>query len=116
MAKATGWLVVTALILSGASARAESRMDGWWKSSVFYEVFVRSFQDSASDGIGDLKGVASRLDYIGSSLGADAIWLTPVFPSPSYHGYDATDYRGIHPELGSAGDMAALLAAAHSRG
>jgi glycosidase len=89
---------------------------------VFYEVFVRSFQDSNGDGKGDLPGLVSRLDYLndgnpaGASLGVDALWLMPVFVSPSYHGYDTTDYDHINPDYGTDADFARLCAEAHKRG
>jgi alpha-amylase len=77
----------------------------WARSAVFYEVFVRSFQDSNGDGIGDLPGLISRLDYLNdgnpatdTDLGVDALWLMPVFNSPSYHGYDTVDYESIEPD------------------
>jgi glycosidase len=84
---------------------------------------VRSFQDSDGDGIGDLKGLVQRLDHVndgdpsgGSDLGADCIWLMPTFPSPSYHGYDVTDYRDVDPELGTLDDLRAFVDEAHARG
>jgi glycosidase len=83
-------------------------------SNVFYEIFVRSFADSNGDGIGDLNGVTAKLDYI-RSLGADGIWLMPIQPSPSYHGYDVTDYYGINPDYGTMDDLKRLLAEAHKR-
>ncbi len=82
---------------------------------VCYEIFVRSFCDSNGDGIGDLNGIISRLDYL-ADLGIEAIWLTPVHPSPSYHKYDVTDYYAIDPEFGTMDDFRRLLAAAHERG
>lgn len=95
----------------------------WHETAVFYEIFVRSFQDSDGDGIGDFQGLISRLDYLndgvegeGDDLEIDALWLMPVFPSPSYHGYDVTDYRAINPEYGSEADFDAFLAAAEARG
>lgn len=100
----------------------------WWLDEVFYEVFARSFQDSNDDGIGDLDGVTSRLDYLrakdhrgGSgidtlSLGVTGVWLTPVFPSPSDHGYDVTDFKAIHPQLGTMESFDRLVAEAHARG
>ena len=81
----------------------------------WYEIFVRSFQDSNGDGIGDLQGVIDRLDYIGD-MGYNGIWLMPVMPSPSYHKYDVTDYLNIDPEYGSLADMKRLVTEAHSRG
>jgi glycosidase len=92
----------------------------WWQESVIYEIFVRSFQDSNRDGIGDLRGIIQRLDYLKTektnSLGVNALWLSPVFPSPSYHGYDVVDYRKIHPEFGSLEDFNQLIQQSHFRG
>jgi len=82
---------------------------------VGYEIFVRSFHDSDSDGIGDLAGIAAKLDYL-EDLGVDLIWLTPIHPSPSYHGYDVTDYRAVNPQLGTLQDFRALAAVARRRG
>ena len=96
---------------------------GWWASRVFYEVFVRSFADGNGDGVGDLKGLLGRLDQLNDGnpatsgdLGVTGLWLMPTFPSPSYHGYDVTDYRSVNPDYGSLADMRALVAAAHQRG
>ncbi|MBR0160340.1 MAG: hypothetical protein IJQ02_03445 [Oscillospiraceae bacterium] len=90
---------------------------------VFYEIFVGSFSDSDGDGVGDLRGILNRLDYLndgdpdsGLSLGIEGIWLTPVFQSPSYHKYDVTDYYTIDPAFGSTEDLEALIAACHERG
>jgi alpha-amylase len=82
---------------------------------VYYQVFVRSFQDADGDGIGDLRGLAARLPYL-AGLGITGLWLTPIHPSPSYHGYDVADYRSVHPELGTMADFLALLNAAHRHG
>ncbi|WP_353718220.1 alpha-amylase family glycosyl hydrolase [Dyadobacter sp. 676] len=82
---------------------------------VCYEIFVRSFCDSNGDGIGDLNGIISKLDYL-ADLGIEAIWLTPIHPSPSYHKYDVTDYYAIEPEYGTMDDFRRLLAGAHRRG
>src|SRR5258705_3339874 len=79
-----------------------------------YEVFVRSFYDSNGDGIGDLRGLTQKLDYI-AGLGADCIWLMPVAESPSYHGYDVTDYNKIEPDYGTNDDFKAFMAAAHQQ-
>jgi alpha-glucosidase len=85
----------------------------WWRSAVFYEVYVRSFADSNDDGIGDLPGITSRLDYL-SDLGVDAVWLTPFYPSPQKdHGYDVADYFDVNPEYGTLEDFDRLLARAH---
>jgi alpha-amylase len=95
----------------------------WWTDRVFYEVFVRSFADSDGDGIGDLRGLTQRLDYLNDGdpattddLGVTGLWLMPVAESPSYHGYDVTDYRAIEADYGTADDFKALVAAAHERG
>jgi alpha-amylase len=95
----------------------------WARGAVFYEVFVRSFEDSNGDGIGDLRGLTSKLDYLNdgdpktdTDLGVDALWLMPVFKSPSYHGYDTTDYEAINPDYGTEADFERLLAEAHRRG
>ena len=82
--------------------------------TVFYEIFVRSFQDSDGDGIGDLRGATERLDYL-QDLGVGGVWLMPLHPSPSYHGYDVTDYRSVNPDYGTLADFKAFLAAAHER-
>jgi maltose alpha-D-glucosyltransferase/alpha-amylase len=88
----------------------------WYKSAVFYEVFVRAFADSNGDGIGDLPGLMSRLDYL-QDLGVDALWLLPISPSPLRdHGYDVSDYVGVHPAYGTLQDFRALVAEAHRRG
>jgi alpha-glucosidase len=88
----------------------------WWQRGVIYQVYPRSFQDTNDDGIGDLNGISSRLDYL-VDLGVEAIWISPIFPSPMRDfGYDVTDYCAIHPLFGSLADFDALLEAAHARG
>jgi glycosidase len=84
-------------------------------SGVWYEIFVRSWYDTNGDGIGDLNGVTAKLDYL-QKLGIDGIWLMPINPSPSYHGYDITDYEAINPQYGTLGDFRRLLDEAHKRG
>jgi glycosidase len=81
---------------------------------VFYEIFVRSFRDSNGDGIGDFNGVIEKLDYL-QGLGIKGIWLMPINPSPSYHGYDVTDYYAVNPEYGTMEDFKRLLEEAHRR-
>ncbi|HET7614554.1 MAG TPA: alpha-amylase family glycosyl hydrolase [Gemmatimonadaceae bacterium] len=95
----------------------------WWQEGVCYEVFVRSFYDSDGDGIGDLKGLTARLDYINDgnpastkSLGANCIWLMPIDKATSYHGYDVIDYYHVDPMYGSDEDFRTLVAEAHRRG
>ncbi len=88
----------------------------WWQSGVIYQIYPRSFQDSNGDGIGDLAGIEARLDHL-STLGVDAIWLSPVFPSPmADFGYDVADYCGIDPLFGDLAAFDRLLAATHARG
>jgi len=82
---------------------------------VCYEIFVRSFCDSNGDGIGDLNGIASKLDYL-HDLGVEALWLTPIHPSSTYHKYDVMDYYGIDPEYGTLDDFRRLLDGVHQRG
>ncbi len=128
--------VALAALTCGSSSPAErdvvpipprSATSGWaheWaRGAVFYEVFVRSFQDSDGDGKGDLAGLVSRLDYLNdgraettTDLGVDALWLMPVFRSPSYHGYDTTDYETINPDYGTNAGFQRLLEEAHRRG
>jgi alpha-amylase len=87
----------------------------WTRGAVCYEVFVRSFYDSNGDGIGDLNGLIAKLDYI-ATLGASCIWLMPVAASPSYHGYDVSDYYRVEPAYGTNDDFKRLVAEAHRRG
>jgi glycosidase len=82
--------------------------------NVCYEVFVRSFYDGNDNGIGDFPGLTTKLDYI-AGLGVDCIWLMPVAESPSYHGYDVTDYYKIEPDYGTNGDFKTFVRAAHQR-
>ena len=88
----------------------------WWESAVIYQVYPRSFQDSDGDGVGDLAGIAGRLDAL-VELGVDAVWVSPIFPSPmADFGYDVADYSGIDPAFGTLADFDRLLAACHARG
>lgn len=87
----------------------------WWQNAVIYEIYPRSFQDSNNDGIGDLNGITSRLDYL-KSLGVDAIWLTPIYPSPQVDfGYDISNYKAIDPRYGTMADFERLIAEANKR-
>ena len=112
---------------AAAPSAAPAGAAPWWNGAVFYEVFVRSFQDSNGDGKGDLPGLLERLDYLrcppaptscdpARALGVDALWLMPVFASPSYHGYDTTDYEQVNPDYGTVADLEKLVAEAHRRG
>src|SRR3954449_3717070 len=84
----------------------------WWKHGVIYQIYPRSFQDSNGDGIGDLQGIIGRLPYL-RELGVDAIWLSPIFPSPmADFGYDIADYVGIEPIFGTLDDFDGLVRAA----
>jgi alpha-glucosidase len=88
----------------------------WWRTAVVYEVYLRSFADSDGDGVGDVNGLRSRLPYL-ADLGADALWVTPWYPSPMADGgYDVSDHRDIDPRLGTLADVDALLAEAHAAG
>jgi glycosidase len=122
--------VIAALALGACSTASASR-DGrvaleqaqWWRNGVCYEVFVRSFYDSDGDGIGDLRGLTARLDYINDgnppstkSLGANCIWLMPIAKAKSYHGYDVDDYYHVDPHYGTDEDFRALVREAHRRG
>jgi hypothetical protein len=86
----------------------------WWNDTVFYEIFVRSFYDTDGDGNGDLNGLIEKLDYL-QDLGVTGLWLMPIHPSPSYHGYDVTDYYDINPAYGTLDDFKRLLAEAKKR-
>src|SRR6202142_355619 len=88
----------------------------WWKEAVVYQIYPRSFKDSNGDGVGDLRGIISKLDYL-KSLGVDVIWLNPVYGSPNDdNGYDISDYRGIMKEMGTMQDFDDLLKGMHARG
>ena len=88
----------------------------WWQKGIVYQIYPRSYQDSNNDGIGDLPGIRQRLDHL-QSLNIDAIWLSPIYPSPMHDfGYDVADYTSIHPLFGTMADFDALLDEIHTRG
>lgn len=129
------WIFLLTVILAGCSSAAaptatqpplptaaldpyqgtEGEGFPWWNDAVFYEIFVRSFRDSDGDGIGDFNGITEKLDYL-EALGVKGIWLMPINPSPSYHGYDVTDYYAVNPDYGTMDDFKNLLEEAHKRG
>ena len=111
------------LLVGACGATVADKAPAWYLQAVGYEVFVRSFQDSDGDGVGDLRGLIERLDYLNDGdpttdddLGVTLLWLMPITESPSYHGYDVTDYRQVDPDYGTMGDLDALVAEAHRRG
>ncbi|MCX6100050.1 MAG: alpha-amylase family glycosyl hydrolase, partial [Candidatus Bipolaricaulota bacterium] len=115
LAPALGLLIGQAALAVDTSA--------WWQDAAFYEVFVRSFQDSNGDGKGDLAGLIERLDYLNDGdpattddLGVTALWLMPIMESPSYHGYDVIDYYKVESDYGSNADFQRLIQEAHERG
>ncbi|HTX40831.1 MAG TPA: alpha-glucosidase [Acidobacteriaceae bacterium] len=108
-------LVAAGLRAQSAPAPAAQHNPNWWKNAVIYEIYPRSFQDSNGDGIGDLNGITSRLDYL-QRLGINAIWLTPIYPSPQVDfGYDISDYYSIDPQYGTLADFDRLVAQARKR-
>ncbi|MCD4751785.1 MAG: hypothetical protein K8R40_01810 [Anaerolineaceae bacterium] len=125
-------IVMTLVLLAGCTPKqptapmmetAEEYGYPWWNDAVFYQIFVRSFYDSDGDGIGDFNGITEKLDYLNdgdpetdTDLEITGIWLMPIHPSPSYHGYDVIDFTGINPEYGTMEDFENFLTAAHERG
>jgi alpha-glucosidase len=114
-ALAAGGQSVPAKTKTEARSASQLYEANWWKNAVIYEIYPRSFQDTNGDGIGDLKGITERLDYL-KELGVDAIWLTPVYPSPQVDfGYDISDYRSIDPQYGTVEDFDRLVDEASKR-
>ncbi|WP_309118400.1 alpha-amylase family glycosyl hydrolase [Paenibacillus sp.] len=111
--KTIGAAALAAALLAGC-AGGGSGADAEPPSRVYYEIFVRSFYDTNGDGVGDLNGVTEKLDYL-ETLGAEGIWLMPINASPSYHGYDVTDYYAVNPDYGTLDDMKRLLSEAGKR-
>ncbi len=108
-------LALSASLSAQQSSSAAHENPNWWKNAVIYEIYPRSFQDSNHDGIGDLNGITSRLDYL-QKLGIDAIWLTPIYPSPQVDfGYDISDYTNIDAQYGTLADFDRLVAEARKR-
>src|SRR5580658_863026 len=108
-------LVTLSAAVTLAAEPAPKANDPWWKHALIYEIYPRSFQDSNGDGIGDLNGITQRLDYL-QSLGIDAIWIAPMYPSPQVDfGYDIADYTAVDPQYGTLADFDRLLAAARAR-
>ena len=106
---------LTAPALHGQKQDRDAAGHAWWQHAVFYEVYPRSFADSGNNGIGDLNGITSKLDYL-KKLGVDAIWITPFFPSPQVDfGYDVSDYEAIDPMYGTMGDFDRMAAEAKKR-
>jgi alpha-glucosidase len=109
---ATGLFAQTTTVASASAPTSDST---WWKHAVIYEIYPRSFQDSNGDGVGDLNGITSRLDYL-QALGVDAIWISPMYPSPQVDfGYDISDYENVDPQYGTLKDFDRLVAEAKRR-
>ena len=113
-------LLILMMCVSCSSKKETDKTDDNYR--VFYEIFVGSFSDSNNDGIGDLRGIINRLDYLNDgninskdSLGIQGIWLTPIFYSPSYHKYDVIDYYRIDPTFGTQDDLDELIRKCHER-
>jgi len=99
-------LFLFAVNSTGQSVPADKK---WWKEAVVYQIYTRSFKDSDGDGIGDLKGIISKLDYI-KKLGIDVVWLNPIYSSPNDdNGYDVSDYRNIMKDFGTMADFDSLI-------
>ncbi len=113
-------VILSSMALTAAAQTAATAVDAeghqWWQHAVFYEVYPRSFADSNNDGVGDLNGITSKLDYL-KDLGVDAIWISPCFPSPQVDfGYDVSDYENIDPMYGTLADFDAMTSAARKDG
>ncbi|MEL7192312.1 MAG: alpha-amylase family glycosyl hydrolase [Bacteroidota bacterium] len=102
------------LLLLSLSILTTLTLHAQWPNGVTYEIFVQSFYDTDGDSIGDFNGITEKLDYL-ADLGIEAIWLMPISPSPSYHKYDVTDYRDVHPDYGTMSDFKRMVEQAHRR-
>src|ERR1700751_4402726 len=114
-------LAVAVLIFSSIESPGQQKTTSqanerkWWKEAVVYQIYPRSFMDSDGDGVGDLKGIISKLDYI-KSLGVDVVWLNPIYSSPNDdNGYDISDYRNIMKDFGTMAGFDTLLSEMHKR-
>lgn len=107
-------LIGIVFLLSFTMEKTTPIKNYWPAAGVTYEIFVQSFYDTNGDGIGDLNGVTEKLDHV-TELGAQSIWLMPIMPSPSYHKYDVTDYKSIHPDYGTIDDFKTLIQKAHEK-
>ncbi len=109
-----GLVCLLITVLTQLTMAAEFTWREWWKNTIVYQIYPRSFQDSDGDGVGDLKGITSRLEYF-NKIGADTIWLSPVYTSPmADFGYDVADFKGIDPIFGTMADFDNLIAQAHN--
>jgi alpha-amylase len=107
-------LLVLTLTFACTGKKSGEIENHWPHAGITYEIFIQSFYDTNGDGIGDINGVIKKLDHV-KELGANAIWFMPIMPSPSYHKYDVTDYKDIHPDYGTMDDFKLLIEEAHSR-
>jgi len=107
-------IILLGIISSCSGGEGEDVENHWPHAGITYEIFIQSFYDSDGDGIGDIRGVTKKLDHV-KELGANAIWFMPIMPSPSYHKYDVTDYKAIHPDYGTIEDFKELLKAARKK-
>lgn len=111
----TVWLTLSFFLISNLTVHSQNAITDWHQKAIVYQIYPLSFQDSNGDGIGDIKGIISRLDYL-QILGINTIWLSPVYPSPwEDHGYDISDYKKIHPRLGTMDDMQQFISEAKKR-
>ncbi len=109
------FILMSFLVTTSCDSDSFTAVENHWPNAgITYEIFIQSFYDSDGDGIGDINGVIRRLDHV-KELGANAIWFMPIMPSPSYHKYDVTDYKDVHPDYGTLDDFKELMTEAHKR-